>query len=103
MKTRVIVGQRVKDFLDSLAPQPRRALWRGIKGLASDNGDIRRLEGELASYWRLRVGQMRVVYLLRAEKGERQIVCFFADYRATVYEVLQQLLASDLLSELKER
>ena len=101
MKTRVIVGQRVKDFLNSLAPQPRRALWRGIKGLACDKGDIRRLEGELAPYWRLRVGQMRVVYLQRAEEGERRIVCFFADHRATVYVLLQQLIASDLLRELK--
>jgi Fe2+ or Zn2+ uptake regulation protein len=33
-------------------------------------------------------------------KGERQLVCFFADHRATVYSVFEQLLASGLVEEL---
>ena len=48
MKTRVIVGERVKNFLESLAPGPRRKLWRAIKELARDRGDIKQLEGRLA-------------------------------------------------------
>jgi hypothetical protein len=55
------VGQPVKDFLDSLAPEPRRKLWRGIKDLARDAGDRKQLEGRLAPCWRLRVDRMRVV------------------------------------------
>jgi len=61
MRTRVVVGQPVKDFLDSLAPEPRRKLWRGIKDLARDAGDRKQLEGRLAPCWRLRVDRMRVV------------------------------------------
>jgi Fe2+ or Zn2+ uptake regulation protein len=30
------------------------------------------------------------------------ITCFFADHRATVYSVLEQLLASGLIEELKQ-
>jgi mRNA-degrading endonuclease RelE of RelBE toxin-antitoxin system len=102
MKTRVIVGERVKGFLESLAPQPRRNLWRGIKALPQGKPDIKQLEGRLAPYWRLRVGRMRVVYAERAGEGERRLVCFFADCRATVYAVLEQLLASGLVAELKD-
>jgi mRNA-degrading endonuclease RelE of RelBE toxin-antitoxin system len=102
MKTRVIVGEQVKGFLESLAPEPRRKLWRGIKALAQDKGDTKQLEGRLAPYWRLRVDRMRVIYDQRPMKGERQMLCFFADHRATVYSVLEQLLASDLVAELKE-
>ncbi|HOC56821.1 MAG TPA: hypothetical protein PKI20_14460 [Verrucomicrobiota bacterium] len=102
MKTRVIVGEQVKDFLESLAPEPRRILWRGIKGLAQGKGDLRQLEGRLAPYWRLRVDRMRVIYDQRAIKGERRLLCFFADYRASVYAVLEQLLASGLIAELRE-
>ncbi len=101
MKTRVVVGQRVKDFLDSLAPEPRRKLWRGIKRLADEQGDRKQLEGKLAPYWRLRVERMRVVYYPTSVKGQRQLICFFADYRATVYVVLEQLLASGLVEELR--
>jgi mRNA-degrading endonuclease RelE of RelBE toxin-antitoxin system len=102
MKTRVIVGGQVKGFLESLAPEPRRKLWRGIKALAQDKGDIKQLEGRLAPCWRLRVDRMRVIYDRRAMKGKRCIVCFFADHRAAVYSVLEQLLASGLIAELKE-
>lgn len=102
MTTRVIVGERVKDFLESLAPEPRRRLWRAIKELAYDRGDIRQLEGRLAPYWRLRVERMRVIYDQRAAQGERQLVCFFAEHRATVYSVFEQLLASGLIAELTD-
>jgi Fe2+ or Zn2+ uptake regulation protein len=33
--------------------------------------------------------------------GQRQLVCFFADHRATVYAVLEQLLASGVVAELR--
>ena len=102
MKTRVLVGEQVKGFLESLAPEPRRNLWRGIKGLAQGKGDIKQLEGQLAPYWRLRVGRMRVIYAQRAVKGKRNLLCFFADYRATVYAVLEQLLISGLVAELRD-
>jgi len=102
VKSRVIVGEQVKGFLESLAPEPRRKLWRGIKGLSQDKGDLRQLEGRLAPYWRLRVDRMRVIYDQRSMKGERRLICFFADYRATVYAVLEQLLASGLIAELRE-
>ncbi|MGP8200386.1 MAG: type II toxin-antitoxin system RelE family toxin [Limisphaerales bacterium] len=102
MKTRVVVGGQVKGFLESLASGPRRKLWRGIKDLAQEKGDIKQLEGRLAPYWRLRVDRMRVIYAQRAIKGERCMVCFFADHRATVYAVLEQLLASSMVAELKD-
>jgi mRNA-degrading endonuclease RelE of RelBE toxin-antitoxin system len=101
MTTRVIVGERVKSFLESLSPEPRRKLWRGIKGLARGQGDTKQLEGRLAPYWRLRVERMRVIYDQRAVKGERWLLCFFAEHRATVYSVLEQLLTSGLIEELK--
>ena len=102
MKTRVIIKQRVRGFLQTLAPEPRRKLWRGLKDLAENKGDLKQLEGNLHSFWRLRVGRMRVVYEPRSVAGERQLVCFFADHRSTVYAVLEQLLVSGLVAELKD-
>jgi len=32
--------------------------------------------------------------------GERQLICFYAGHRATVYAVLEQLLASGIVQEL---
>ena len=103
MRTRVVVGEQGKGFLESLAPEPRRKVWRAIRDLSQDKGDIKQLDGKLAPYWRLRVGRVRIVYAQRAVRGERQLLCFFAEHRATVYAVLEQLLASGLVQELKQR
>ena len=102
MNARVILRQRVKDFLQTLAPEPRRKLWRGLKDLARDKGDIKQLEGSLHPFWRLRVERMRVIYEPRAVAGERQLICFFADHRSTVYAVLEQLLVSGMVEELRD-
>lgn len=102
MNTRVIIKQQVRGFLQTLAPEPRRKLWRGLKDLAQDKGDLKQLEGNLHPFWRLRVDRMRVIYEPRSVAGERQLVCFFADHRSTVYAVLEQLLVSGMVEELKD-
>jgi len=102
VKTRVIINQRVRGFLQTLAPEPRRKLWRGLKDLAEDKGDLKQLEGNLHPFWRLRVGRIRVIYEPRSVGGERQLVCFFADHRSTVYAVLEQLLVSGMVEELRD-
>lgn len=101
MKTSIRVGGQVEDFVGALAPQPRRAVRQALKALANDKGDIRQLEGKLAGMWRLRVGGMRVVYQVKAVKGERVVYCFYANYRPVIYSLLEQLLASGLVEELK--
>ena len=102
MNSRVIIKQQVRGFLQTLAPEPRRKLWRGLKDLAQDKGDLKQLEGNLHPFWRLRVDRMRVIYEPRSVAGERQLVCFFADHRSTVYAVLEQLLVSGMVEELKD-
>jgi mRNA-degrading endonuclease RelE of RelBE toxin-antitoxin system len=102
VNTLVIIKQRVRGFLQTLAPEPRRKLWRGLKELAQDKGDLKQLEGNLHPFWRLRVDRMRVIYEPRSVAGERQLVCFFADHRSTVYAVLEQLLVSGMVEELKD-
>jgi mRNA interferase RelE/StbE len=101
MKTRVVIRQPVHDFIAALAPEPRRKLWQAIKALVDGKGDVLQLEGNLAPYFRLRVDKIRVVFEEKAEGGERLLICFFADYRATVYKTLSQIIASSLLGELK--
>ena len=100
MNSRVVIRQQVHDFIAALAPVPRRKLWAGIKGLPGGRGDVIQLEGRLAPFFRLRVGKIRVVFEAKSMAGGRVLVCFFADYRATVYRTLSQLIANNLLGEL---
>jgi mRNA-degrading endonuclease RelE of RelBE toxin-antitoxin system len=102
MTTRVIITARVRNFLRSLAPEPRRKLWHAIKELAGDKGDVKLLEGKLSGFWRLRTGKVRVIFEVKAGGGAREIFCFYANYRSVVYVILEQLLASGLIEELKQ-
>ena len=101
MKTKIKVGEPVEKFIQSLAPGPRRAVRQGLKGLECDKGNLKRLEGRLAGYFRLRVGKIRVIFKADAVRGERVIFCIYANYRNVVYELFQQLLASGLVEEIK--
>jgi mRNA-degrading endonuclease RelE of RelBE toxin-antitoxin system len=62
MKTEVLVADQVRRFVRSLAPQPRHALTRAIKRLERGEGDIKRLEGKLVGFLRLRVSGYRVLF-----------------------------------------
>ena len=55
MKTKVELSEQVLNFVRSLAPEPRRTLRLGQRGLEQERGDIKQLEGELAGWCRLRV------------------------------------------------
>ena len=91
MTTKVRVAAQVEAFVKSLAPEPRRALRQAIKVLAQDKGDVKRLEGKLSGYHRLRVGHYRVIYAERFEGGTRFIDCIFSKERAVVYDLFRQL------------
>ena len=99
MVTRIRLGLQVTDFISTLAPQPKRALRDALKGIAQGKSDIKLLEGKLAGFFRLRSGRIRVIYQERAVRGERHIYCFYANYRASVYDVFEQLLTADLLEQ----
>lgn len=102
VKARVRLGSQVTDFIGKLAPEPRRALREALKGIGEGKSDIKSLEGKLSGFYRLRSGHIRVIYQERAVSGERQICCFYADYRTAVYEVFEQLLTADLLEQFSE-
>jgi mRNA-degrading endonuclease RelE of RelBE toxin-antitoxin system len=95
MKTSVHVSPQVIAFVKSLAPEPRRKLTRAIKALAGDHGDIKRLEGKLGGYSRLRVSGHRVLFREVFRNG-RIIDCVFAEKRSVVHDLFVQITAEEL-------
>jgi mRNA-degrading endonuclease RelE of RelBE toxin-antitoxin system len=96
MKTSVHVSPQVIAFVKSLAPEPRRRLAQAIKALAGDHGDVKRLEGKLEGYSRLRVAGHRVLFREAYRSGRRRIDCVFAEKRSVVYDIFVQLTAEEL-------
>lgn len=103
MRTRIKIGEPVENFLRSLAPEPRGAIRKGLKGLETGRGDVKLLEGRLAGYHRLRVGRIRVIFKAETVAGERVVFCLYANYRNVVYELFQQLIVSGLVEQIRKR
>jgi len=96
MKYRVQVRAEAKDFLDSLAPAPRRRLRIAIRALEIESGDRLALSERLAGYHRLRVGGYRLIF--RYLPG-RVIECVFANKRSLVYHLFEREMLERLRHE----
>jgi mRNA-degrading endonuclease RelE of RelBE toxin-antitoxin system len=96
MRTEVQWSGQVKDFVAGLAPDQKKKLRSGIRGLADDQGDIKPLVDELTGYQRLRVGDFRVVYREAFERGKPVRKCLFAERRSVVYELFRQMVLDDI-------
>jgi mRNA interferase RelE/StbE len=86
---------QVAAFVRGLAPEPRRQLRLAIRSLVQGRGDLKALEGELAGYWRLRVGSYRVILWRRATVIE----CVFVERRSIIYEVFAEELQKKLTNK----
>lgn len=87
---KIEIEQQVRDFVGSLAPQPRRLIRDALLRLGKEKGDIRALEGELEGFYRLRVGRYRIIFSFRRAGRTRAIRCVYAAHRTLVYEVFAQ-------------
>jgi len=94
MTLKVVVKEPVYDFARRLAPEPRRALKKALKGLRQEKGDIRALEQALSGYYRLRVGKFRLIF--RYADAET-IDAIFIEERGVVYEIFE----AEFLARLK--
>ncbi len=96
MKAEVQWSEQVRIFISGLAPEPKRKLRTGIRGLAVDEGDIRPLVDELKGYHRLRVADFRVIYREAFENGRPVRKCLFAERRDVVYEIFRRMVLDDI-------
>ncbi len=93
---RIEVEKQVIDFIRSLPPEPRRAVRRALKKLEREEGAIRPLEGELQSFYRVRVLRYRIIFYYHGTGKRRTLRCVYAAPRNIIYEVFAQQIR-DLL------
>ena len=84
--TRILLSSQVEAFRCGLHPAHRRAFKRALVDLAAGRGDLAPLYDELDGFYRLRVGDIRIVF--RYEQ-DGVIRCRFAERRKFVYELLR--------------
>ena len=92
MKISVELDPQVAGFVRSLAPEPRKRLRDGLRGLEQERGDLKQLEADLAGYARLRIGSYRILVRFYAQSGRRVARCVFAEKRSVVYELFAEIL-----------
>jgi mRNA-degrading endonuclease RelE of RelBE toxin-antitoxin system len=90
---KISASEQVQLWLRGLPPGTRRRVRQALLGLATDRAhtlDLKPLRRELEGFYRLRVGDYRIVYHLET----RQVIRLdSADIRDVVYDVFRQLRA----------
>jgi hypothetical protein len=95
---KVEVSDQVLEFIRSQTPEPRKRLRLALRKLASEQGDIKSLEGPLSGYLRLRVGPYRMLLAYGAAAGQPPCLrCLFAERRDIVYEIFSRLLQERIM------
>jgi len=92
MNIRVELDPQVAAFVRALAPEPRKRLREGLRGLEQEKGDLKQIEADLAGYARLRMDSHRVLVRFYARGGQRVARCVFAEKRPVIYELFAEIL-----------
>ncbi len=90
---RISASEPVRLWLQGLPPGTKRRVRRELKALAcrrAERLDLKPLRSELEGFYRLRVGDYRIVYHL--ERGPI-VRLDYADLRDVVYDLFRQLRA----------
>jgi len=90
---RISASEPVQLWLQGLPPETKQRVRRQLKALAGGRAgrlDLKALRGELEGFYRLRIGDYRMVYHL--EPGP-MVRLDYADLRDVVYNVFRQLRA----------
>jgi len=91
---RVEISDQVRRFVRSRAPESRKQLRAALRDLARERGDIKRLEGPLKDYFRLRVRGYRIIF--QYSRSGKVIQCIFGERRDIVYEIFEKLIHARL-------
>ena len=98
MRYKVQVREQVKCFIDTLAPESRRRIRLGLRGLETERGDCLPLREKLSGNHRLRIGGHRIVYRYLPGKV---IECVFAEERSLIFHLFEQDFLKHLRQETK--
>lgn len=77
----VIIQKRAKKFMDKLPFEDKKRIVNALEKLP-DNGDIKKLKG-YADYYRLRVGDYRIIYTV--DNGKLLVCVVDAGNRGQIY------------------
>jgi mRNA-degrading endonuclease RelE of RelBE toxin-antitoxin system len=89
---KISASEQVQSWLSGLRPDAKRRVRAALRNLKGPGRalDIKALRSELEGFYRLRVGDYRIVYHLEAGQTIR---LDYADLREEIYEAFKRLRA----------
>ncbi len=84
-RVKVVASAQIVERFRSLHPEHRAEVKKALRDLARGKGDVKELAGNLAGFYRLRVGRYRIVFRYQ----DKRIEAFFLEHRSVVYELFR--------------
>lgn len=92
---KISASDRVQVWLQTLSPQTKRNIRAALKLLAQGKGDVKSLQRDLEGYYRLRVGEHRIIFRYTPDKSGTECFCAFAEARDVIYEHFAAILSEE--------
>jgi mRNA interferase RelE/StbE len=85
---KVSYSKSAKKYLENLDRNTKKIIREGIDGLKETppKGDIRPLHGYLKGFFRLRIGQYRIVFKYISENNKKKLIIDDIGARGGVYK-----------------
>lgn len=78
-----------------MSPDAKRRVRAELKLLSKGKGDIKSLQRDLSGFYRIRVGEHRIIFHYTPGKSGPECFCDFAEARDVIYERFAAVLSEE--------
>ena len=93
---RISASDQVTAWVQSLSPDGKRRVRAALKLLSQKKGDIKSLQRDLSGFYRIRIGEHRIIFHYKPGKSGPECFCDFAEARDVVYEQFVAILSEEV-------
>ena len=94
---KVVLSDEVREFLRTLAPEPRRSVLRELDLIESGTKQAEPLEEPLEKFYKVKSGRYRMVCAVDANT----FYALFAERRSIIYETATAMFLQDILASMR--
>ena len=87
----------VRDFLRTLAPEPRRAISASLHSIADGSATMEALREPLEKFYKVKSGSFRIICAVQ----KNTIYALFVERRSVVYEMANVSLLESILESVR--
>lgn len=92
-----LASAEIREFLGTLAPEPRRAVNAALRSIASGQARMEALHEPLERFYKVKSGKFRILCAVE----NNMVYALFVERRSVVYEIATAQVLEEMLQSLR--